>query len=172
MNDKDEWITVENAHNPIIDKETWLKANSINRHFAPKKRNRYSYSSRYLLTGLIRCSECGYVFQGYSSAARGYTYYKYIDGGWQSKRVCSSLSVPQEKIENFIIKGLKEFSVDKKIIDRTQENLKTLLDIQPSKNSEDVRIIQDALHENERRTGRITDAIEKGGDLAVPPRPS
>jgi hypothetical protein len=123
LNDKDEWITVENAHESIIDKGTWLKANSINRHFAPKKRNRYSYSSRYLLAGLMRCSDCGYVFQGYSSAARGYTFYKYIDGGWQSKRVCKPLGIPQEQIEKFIIKGLKEFSVDKKIVDMTQENL-------------------------------------------------
>jgi hypothetical protein len=113
LNEKDERVTVENAHESIIDKEALLKANSINRHFAPKKRNRYSYSSRYLIADLIRCGDCGYVFQGYSSAAKGYTYYKYIDGGWQSKCVCKPSGIPHEQIEKFSIKRLKEFSGDK-----------------------------------------------------------
>ena len=167
MNDKDEWIIVENAHEPIVDKETWLKANSLNRQYSPKKRNRYSYTSRYLLAGLIRCGDCGYAFQGYSSSARGYTYYKYIDGGWQSKRVCRPMGIPQEGIEKFIIKGLKEFALDKTIIDKTQENLQMLLDVQPGRNTEDVKAIQDSLQENKQRTSRITDAIEKGGELDV-----
>ncbi len=88
-NQPEEWNVVENAHDGIISKELWTKANTNTRVHNNIKRNGHSYRSQYLLTGLIRCSHCGFAFQGWSGAVKGQRYYKYIDGGWQNKRVCS-----------------------------------------------------------------------------------
>ena len=80
QNEKSEWVVTENAHPAIVSKELWEKANAttfrkIDMRHKPK------FRSRYLLTGLIHCSKCGFAFQGWSGKANGKEYLRYIDGG-------------------------------------------------------------------------------------------
>lgn len=53
---KDEWIVVENTHEPIVDKETFKKAGILIKSRNHTRNRTYDY----LLKGLIFCHECGY----------------------------------------------------------------------------------------------------------------
>lgn len=52
---KDEWKVVENTHEPIIDKITFLKAREM---IEVRKQTRVK-THDYLLKGLVYCHECG-----------------------------------------------------------------------------------------------------------------
>lgn len=52
---EDDWIVVPNAHEPIVDKETFYKAQEI----LKSKRTQRSESRDYLLKGLVKCMDCG-----------------------------------------------------------------------------------------------------------------
>lgn len=52
----DEWIVVENTHEPIIDKETFKKVGEL----IKSRNNTRSRTYDFLLKGLIYCHECGY----------------------------------------------------------------------------------------------------------------
>lgn len=106
-NDAAEWVIVPDAHLPIVPKELWDRANIVKKR-EMRRRNVQTYFSRYLLTGLVKCSRCGFAFQGWSGSVRGKKYYRYIDGGWQSKRVCEFTSIPQDQIEAFALAAVRE----------------------------------------------------------------
>jgi DNA invertase Pin-like site-specific DNA recombinase len=81
-----QWSIHEDAHEPLVQKELWLRAksNSNDHRFSGKPRHYVPY----LLTGLITCGRCGFSFQGQSTTNRGKKYYRYVCGGYNAKRVC------------------------------------------------------------------------------------
>lgn len=56
-NDRDRQAIFENAHEPIIDRETWERVQELRKH--RKRPNRYDEAG--LFSGLIFCAECGSV---------------------------------------------------------------------------------------------------------------
>ena len=54
---KDEWIIVENTHEPIIDKEDFYAVQMLLEKRKPTRTRTYEY----LLKGLVYCHECGYL---------------------------------------------------------------------------------------------------------------
>jgi hypothetical protein len=96
-----------------------MNANAIEER--PKiRRNSHALTSGYLLTGLIRCSACGFPFQGQTQKVKGHIYPKYIDGGWQSKRVCSYVAIPKEEIEAFAFSAIRDTLTNPKTIQRVE----------------------------------------------------
>ncbi|WP_204415722.1 recombinase family protein [Bacillus tianshenii] len=66
---KEEWIIVHNAHPPIVDEDTWEKANKIVNEYsfkAPRSKNRI-----YPTSNLVFCANCGKV--------QGNNYHSHID---------------------------------------------------------------------------------------------
>jgi site-specific DNA recombinase len=119
VNSQSDWIVVENAHPGIISKETWMNANATEER--PKiKRNNHALNSNYLLTGLIRCSRCGFPFQGQTQKTKGHVYPKYIDGGWQAKRVCSYIAIPKGEIETFAFSAIRETLTNPDVVRRVE----------------------------------------------------
>lgn len=58
---KDQWIRVENTHEPIIDQETWDLAVEIDRmHTHPRNRSGNGIST---FGGLLYCMDCGYAMR-------------------------------------------------------------------------------------------------------------
>ena len=119
MNPRSEWIIVENAHPSIVNKETWVMANGSEERMKIK-RNNHSLRSNYLLTGLIRCSVCGFPFQGHTQKVKGHIYPTYIDGGWQAKRVCSYTAIPKAQIEAFAFAVVRDTLTNPNIIRRVE----------------------------------------------------
>ena len=54
--DRENWVVVENTHEPLIDKETFYKV----RMLVNSRRHTRSRTYDFLLKGLIFCHECGY----------------------------------------------------------------------------------------------------------------
>lgn len=83
---EDEIIRIPNAIPRLIDDETFEKVTK--RLEANKKRTiKYQPNSSYLLTGLIYCGECGFKYQGNSSAAgRGKRFYLFFISLWKTSK--------------------------------------------------------------------------------------
>lgn len=58
---KDQWIKVENTHEPIIDPDTWELAQEIDRmRYHPRSRNHHEIT---LFGGLLVCMDCGFAMR-------------------------------------------------------------------------------------------------------------
>lgn len=161
-NDPSEWIIVEDAHDPIVTKELWTKANAFRQEKDPTG-NHVRHRSPYLLTGLIRCSRCGFTFQGWSGKAGNKTYLKYADSGHFNKRVCTHFSIKKEPIEGFVVKAIKETLSDSVFLENIEKHLKRLLESRPQGEKIEVERITKAMRENEEKIKNLTEAIEQGG---------
>ena len=58
---KEEWIRVENTHEPIIDMDTWELCQQIDRMHSQPRRTRESEVS--LFGGLLYCMDCGFAMR-------------------------------------------------------------------------------------------------------------
>lgn len=161
-NDRGEWIIVEKAHAPVVTKELWEKANVPLRCISGRRERGYKFTTPYLLTGLVYCSSCGFAFQGSSTKARGKKYYRYIDGGWHNKRVCSHLGIPREQLEDFAVKAVKETIADPTLVNKIEENLVNLMKNEPNQRKEDVKRIESELAEIALKKHNLIQAIELG----------
>ena len=107
-NTKDKWVIVENAHEPIIQAELWegVQARTKQAFVGGKFLSRGSRpESNYLLSGLIKCANCGTNFHG-SRYHRKHTVTRiYRCGGYNmyGNGVCTRWEVNAQDIEGVII---------------------------------------------------------------------
>jgi len=172
-NNPTEWIIVAEAHPPIITHELWLKANSNSRRVDQSRarvggdtlctpKNGHVLRSPYLLTGLIRCSKCGFNFQGWSGVADGKRYYKYIDGGWQNKRVCEFVGISKAKLEDFTLNAVKEVISDQETIRDVEEQLYALLRSGTKSNDHERNALRGKVADLRARIGKYLSLFEEG----------
>ncbi|AZO95237.1 recombinase family protein [Halocella sp. SP3-1] len=159
---QDKWITVPNAHKPIIDKKTFIKAQEI----LNSKRNYRSDSKGYLLRGLVKCMDCGSNMSQYSDR------WKRKDGtkGIKRKFRCSNYVHTGECYFNTV--GMKElekslFSYFKRLRNRLRKgtfNLNNInisyIDSKPAK--ERLAAKEKELENMDRRFERQMMAFENG----------
>jgi site-specific DNA recombinase len=112
-NPQEEWVMVKNAHEPIIQIELWEMVKLRTKQaFAGGKfivsGNRPG--SEYLLSGLIKCGECGYNFHGGRRKNKDSITRVYRCGGYNlyGSDICSRLETNAKSLEDFIISHIQK----------------------------------------------------------------
>lgn len=130
--DPSEWTIVENAHEPIIDKETFLEAQSI---LNSRKHNRKPRRAYHPLTGILFCGQCGegMVCQKRSNKDKEYRYYICKTYHKYGRSKCSQTNINADKIEEAVVdivkNRLKSISMDKlKASTNRDEDINRLMD--------------------------------------------
>lgn len=129
---KNEWIVVENTHEPIIDKETFYKVQLL----IDKNKNKQVKSSNYLLKGFLYCEECGHSIgiskRNEKIAYTGCSYYQ----RYSKFKVCTPHSMNYQSLEKEILKEIR--TMCKKYVNSS--NFESIL-----KNSSKIKKIRDNL---------------------------
>ena len=160
-NDPVDWIVVEKAHEAIISKELWNRANSV--RSTCKRTSKPRYDAPYLLTGLIRCKSCGFPFHGHSASSKGHHYYKYVCGAKTGKRVCTCKSIDRDALEGFVISSVKEMLSNPRIPPMIEQQARDLVAGKSELNRADLERLGQLLRENERAIRNLVDTIERTG---------
>lgn len=163
-NHPSEWVTTEGAHEAIITKELWQEVQKF-RNQNDGNRAPARFRSQYLFTGLIKCSKCGFAFQGWSGRADNKPYNRYVDGGHNNKGVCTRLALKKEELEAFGINAIKEVISDQGMIKKIEEELNVLFSGLPKAETDKIARLQTKIDENERGIKNLTLAIEQGAAL-------
>lgn len=103
---EDEWIIVENTHEPIIDRDLFNQVQDI---FArdcrqPPKRNRC-----YVLSGFVRCADCGRAMNRklISQPYADYGYYICSTFKKMNHGVCTKHTIRSDKLEQAVLETIK-----------------------------------------------------------------
>lgn len=118
----DEWITVENIHEPIIDKELFEKAQGL-RKIDTRVQNSGQLS---MWAGVLKCADCGRAMhKKYCKNKNGTLYEYYICGTYRKKsnKLCTKHTLKLEELENAVLETIKLHI--KTLVD-TEELLKQL----------------------------------------------
>ncbi|MGF7184097.1 DNA invertase Pin-like site-specific DNA recombinase [Desulfitispora alkaliphila] len=106
-NDQDDWIVLDNAHEPIITTELFDKAHAVLK--SKQTMVGPSMKSRYLLSSIIKCGHCGHNMIGEKKKhVSGKTYYRYVCGNYLNHKMCFYNFVHKEEIEEFIIAEIRK----------------------------------------------------------------
>lgn len=162
--DPSEIIRIEDGMPQIVDKELYEKAQEILRSRKKSKAVNKAKES-YLLSGLIRCGECGYAMYGNRRQAKNKPLYvSYRCGGRKrtSSNVCSNKEIRKEYIEEYVLTELEARIFNDKAIPMLVEGINENFKKQ-SQGDEDKRgVIEKELKDIEKQIGNIVMAITNG----------
>lgn len=103
---EDEWITVENMHEPIVDKEIFEKAQSMRR-----VDTRVQDSGKLSMwAGILKCADCGRAMhKKYCKNKSGAVYEYYICGTYRKKsnKLCTKHTLKVEELKNAVLEAIK-----------------------------------------------------------------
>lgn len=137
----EEWIIIENTHEPIITKEEFNMVQTIlkNKPYYPKK------GSPHLLSGLIECGDCHNKMTFSKDDTRVYT----VCSAWKKHgklKICTPHRIREDKLEKEVINQLKLYCqkyLDKQsIINAGIETVKEDTNLQ-----DDISVLQKRLNE-------------------------
>lgn len=105
--DKDKWIVVKNTHEPIIDKQTWDKAQSLlNR----RTRELDLETNMNIFAGFTKCGDCGRAMsKNMWRLADGTPTYSLYCGTYKrnGKEFCTPHTLPMKVLESIVLGDLK-----------------------------------------------------------------
>ena len=120
---KEEWIIVENTHEPIIDKATWEKAQSL---LQKRTRELDLETNKNIFAGFVKCGDCGRAMtKNMWRRADGSKTYSLYCGTYKrnGKQYCTPHTLPMAVLEDIVLGDLKA------IVDNV-DNLKELVQSQ------------------------------------------
>jgi site-specific DNA recombinase len=113
--DRDEWVVVKDACEPIIEKRVF---DEVQESLARNGHGRsWSEMSPHLLSGMVRCGICGGGMHGMTLPGKkahwsSQTYYRCTTRQTKGPSVCPGLSIRADKIENLVLDQIVGFDVE------------------------------------------------------------
>src|SRR3989442_873776 len=119
-NGKQDWIVIQNAHEPLVTRDLFHRAHgrrSDERKSGENLRRGRGKDFPFLLTSLLVCKHCGFKLQGFTHRS-GYrrtdgsagASYDYVCGGYRSKgkSVCKRYRLRRDPFENLILERVEK----------------------------------------------------------------
>ena len=159
---EDEIIKVEGGIPQIIDKEVFLQAQEMmqKRKKAPGS---HKATTLYLLTGIIRCGECGHAMQGNKRKDKyGNDYISYRCGCRKQKRDCTNREIKRDYLEEFILIELEKHILNDEAIPALSKELNERLKIKSNDNHEMLNNLRNKLEKVNKEIENILNAIMSG----------
>lgn len=104
--EKDDWIRVEGMHDPIITKEVFERVQFLMKRdtrTAPKQ------NTVYLLSGFVKCGDCGENMIRKPGNAHGKQYYYYRCSEFVHHHNCSSHNISEEKLCKAVTAAIRSY---------------------------------------------------------------
>ena len=144
-------VRFENSHPAIVDYDTFDAMQKICDMRAPMKRfHPREVSSRYLLSGLVRC-ECGAKMTGHSAKSGKVLYYACLNQTRKGKSVCAAKWVNRDKLENFIVEKVRDHIFTEKNISLLVRLTNDEIKVEQGEEREAVKIIEKQLTDTNRK---------------------
>ncbi|MEK4351361.1 recombinase family protein [Paenibacillus sp. FSL R5-0475] len=186
---EEEWIVIENHHEPIIDKETFKRLQIA--ITARKTSGKQADNERWLLTGVVNCTHCGRpMFGRYRKKPSGKEYFHYVCSSYMKRAECFHHFIDRDLLENTVIDHLlnadkfnaksEEINSNEPQIEINISNLKAnlkKLDIKMQRqielfedaeiNKEDFRIARDRIQDQRQKLEDQIKLAEKDTQVAL-----
>ena len=159
---EDEIIKVEGGMSQIIGKDIFIQAQEMmqKRKKAPGS---HKAITLYLLTGIIKCGECGHAMQGNKRKDKyGNDYISYRCGCRKQKRDCKNKEIKREYLEEFVLTELEEHVLNDNAIPALSKELNERLKTKSNDNHEMLNNLRNKLDKVNKEIENILTAIMSG----------
>lgn len=114
----EDFILVKGKHEPIITEEVWQKTQEI-REIKNKLNKRDNSPGDFLLTGLLKCPECGASMISCQRKGKNVTHKYYQCSTYFNKgsKICKTNLIRKKDAEEYVFNRIKEIVQDPKIVE-------------------------------------------------------
>lgn len=159
---EDEIIKVEGGMPQIIDKEVFRQAQEMMQK-RKKTPGSHKATTLYLLTGIIRCGECGYAMQGNKRKDKyGNDYISYRCGCRKQKRDCKNKEIKRDYLEEFVLTELEKHVLNDEVIPVLSKELNERIKTKSNDNKEMLNNLKNKLEKVNKEIENILNAIMSG----------
>ena len=171
--DEDEKIVVPNAHEPLIDRDTFERRQAIAASRPFGARNAKTQHVSWLLSRLVSCDHCGSSFVGYRNrrklkGGRVREYRRYYCAGYLSKgsSVCRSLPISADWLEGIVLGLIQARLCNDGTLDELERRIRERIESRRRTYGQDSRALARRLKDVEAKIGNYYRAIGEGLDPA------
>ena len=161
--DSDRSLEIEGAHPPIVDAKVFERAQYLRRKRS--KCHPRELSSNYLLSGLLRCMDCGAKMYGVSAKSGRHFYYvcqRFYESG---KTECSKGMVRRGLLDDVVLEKVRDVLLEEECLRELASEVNRDLGDREEKILEERQLVTRQLSEKEEQIGRLVDALEQGQSL-------
>lgn len=145
---KEDWIIVEDTHEPIIDKETWHKVQTL---LSKRTRKLDLETNKNIFAGFVKCGDCGRAMaKNMWQRADGSKTYSLYCGTYKrnGKQYCTPHTLPMAVLEDIVRNDLK-------VIVHSADDLKELIQSQSFMGSKIKKITDSELEKVKAELERV-----------------
>ncbi|MCA0986508.1 recombinase family protein [Guptibacillus algicola] len=103
INDEEQWITHDHAHEAIIDEKNW---NAVQERMKQRHIPSRAKTSPHLLSGLLKCGHCGGSMVIGWSGSKNHRYRVYKCSTYKNKGMCIKKQYRANHVEEWFVEGL------------------------------------------------------------------
>ena len=166
-------LVIENYCPPVVPLDLWQ---AVQEHQARFKKSQHVYSemdhprrahSRYVLSGLLSCAQCGAPVNGNTSTSRGKRAIDTYACANLRKHTCHTRRIPREQLESAVISALAELILDPDIAAARQELDAQAYAVDHAASADQRKSIHQRLSKLRTQIRNITSAIKNHGHSAA-----
>lgn len=157
---EDQWVHV--GIDPIIDKQMFLAVAQKRHDRSPAVTPARVVNTPTLLTGLLRCGNCGAGMTTATGKGGRYQYYKCNSRIGRGAGACCTPAVPMAKMDNMVLTAFAEKVLTAERLKEMLQEMKRYLKNASSGQDDTLRVLKKELAELETATNRLYEAVEKG----------
>jgi site-specific DNA recombinase len=156
--------THSGLHEPLVDDELFEKALEILRRRGEDASLRRGNPSQFLLSGLVRCDQCGRAYVGTSAHGRSsrYTYYACSTRYKYGPSKCNGERLPKDRLEAAVLAQLADVYRDGRLIERALADAAKHTAKQRPRIEDQLASARAEIAQIERKLERYFEAFETG----------
>lgn len=167
VQDSSRWTVIENAHPAIVTPEEWEAANPLPDRSNNGRLTRKRFDNPYLLSGMIRCTQCGFHFHGRAqnvgTSPNRRKRRTYQDSGYASKGACRFMAIDADRLEAGLVNYIRtKFSKATGMSVRLELALRKSLDLTSSKKADEETRIDTQLKQLKSQIASLVRLAEQG----------
>lgn len=155
-----EWILVEVP--PIVEESIFLIVQQRKKQNSFEETPPMYVNSPTLLTGLIKCGECGSSMTLATGKSGRYKYYKCTSKINKHKDACSTANIPMQKLDGLILATLAEKVLTPNRLMTIFKGFQSRFKNSETANHRKIKELQKELGENKLKVERLYHAVENG----------
>ena len=155
-------MRAENAFPALISKEVFNKVQELMGSRAPVKQHPRRTVSRFLLSGLAVCGQCGKALVGQDAKSGKFSYYVCGSLNKKGAGACSTPYLNSGKFEQLVTSKMKEHILTVENLTRLVELVNEEMDATSASYRDEMVTVSSETADVERRLSRLYDAIENG----------
>ncbi len=162
LQEKDQQIVIEDAHEPIISPATFDKAQELlgRRSKASPK----SLGSDYLLSSLLSCGMCGAPMYGKSAKSGQYHYYECMRRIESGPDACSLKAINASNLDAVVLEKTSEVLLEPTNIEALTQQVNDELGDHEQLLADRLKTVEAEIQKRRTQAERLLDVIENGTD--------